>query len=142
MTQNKQGFTLIELVVVMAIIAVLAALMVAAITGARTQSVNTQRMGQAKTIETALETYASKNSNLYPTSADIVALMTALVADKDLTVATAGVTTANFTYLSGNAGANYGLAACANNNTAAPTITLPSTAGGCTGSSVIYSTFR
>jgi prepilin-type N-terminal cleavage/methylation domain-containing protein len=65
MTNNKKGFTLIELVVVMAIIAVLAALMVTAITAARKQSVNTQKVGNLKTIEVALETRASKCGGQY-----------------------------------------------------------------------------
>jgi len=68
MTQKKKGFTLIELVVVMAIIAVLAALMVTAIVAARKAATNTQITGNAKTIETALETYSTKNSGKYPSS--------------------------------------------------------------------------
>jgi prepilin-type N-terminal cleavage/methylation domain-containing protein len=60
MTKNKKGFTLIELVVVMAIIAVLTALMVAAILAARNASVQAQRTGNVKTVETALEARASK----------------------------------------------------------------------------------
>lgn len=62
----KHGFTLIELVVVMAIIAVLAALMVAALSAARKQARNTQRTGQIKTIEIALEGYAARNGGKYP----------------------------------------------------------------------------
>ncbi len=57
---EKKGFTLIELVVVMAIIAVLSLLIIAAITAARRQSTNTQRSGNVKTIETALESRYSK----------------------------------------------------------------------------------
>ena len=69
MTNNKKGFTLIELVVVMAIIAVLAALMVGAISAARQQATNTQRVGNVKTVETALETRASKCGGNYFASA-------------------------------------------------------------------------
>jgi len=65
--KRKSGFTLIELVVVMAIVAVLASLMVAAIMAARRQATNTQRSGNAKTLELALETYASTHNNKYPT---------------------------------------------------------------------------
>jgi prepilin-type N-terminal cleavage/methylation domain-containing protein len=66
MTKNKKGFTLIELVVVMAIIAVLAALMVTAIVAARKQSVSTAIVGDAKAIEVGLETYSSAKDGLYP----------------------------------------------------------------------------
>lgn len=55
MTQNKKGFTLIELMVVMAIIAVLAVLMVGAIQLARTTATETTHRTNAKTIQTALE---------------------------------------------------------------------------------------
>lgn len=65
MKKQTKGFTLIELVVVMAIIAVLSLLIVAAITAARRQSQTTQRMGNLKTIETALESRASKCNGQY-----------------------------------------------------------------------------
>lgn len=66
--KKKQGFTLIELVVVMAIIAVLAALMVAALSAARKQATNTQRTGDAKTLEVALESYSAVNGGKYPSA--------------------------------------------------------------------------
>ena len=65
----NKGFTLIELVVVMAIIAVLAALMTAAIMGARVQSRNTKRVADARTFQIALELYSSKYGR-YPTNCD------------------------------------------------------------------------
>lgn len=59
MTQNKKGFTLIELMVVMAIIAVLAVLMIGAIQLARRTATETTHRSNAKTIQTGLEgTYA------------------------------------------------------------------------------------
>jgi prepilin-type N-terminal cleavage/methylation domain-containing protein len=59
MTQNKKGFTLIELMVVMAIIAVLAVLMIGAIQLARSTATETSHRSNGKTIQTALEsTYA------------------------------------------------------------------------------------
>lgn len=69
MKRNK-GFTLIELVVVMAIIAVLALLIVAAIMAARRQSQTTQRVGNIKTIETALESRASACGGEYFVATD------------------------------------------------------------------------
>lgn len=67
---KKKGFTLIELVVVMAIIAVLSLLIIAAITAARRASQNTARTGDIKTVETALETYSSKHGGRYPNSTE------------------------------------------------------------------------
>lgn len=55
MNKKRKGFTLIELVVVMAIIAILALIIVAAIQAARRQSINSQRTGNIQTVETALE---------------------------------------------------------------------------------------
>lgn len=58
---NKtEGFTLIELVVVMAIIAVLAVLIVGAIVVARRTTTETANRSNAKTIETGLEAYYGK----------------------------------------------------------------------------------
>jgi prepilin-type N-terminal cleavage/methylation domain-containing protein len=59
--KSKKGFTLIELVVVMAIIAVLAMLVVGAIIVARNAQIRTANMGNAKTIQTALEAEYGKN---------------------------------------------------------------------------------
>ena len=54
---NKKGFTLIEIVVVMAIIAVLAALVTGAIVGARKQMRDTQRISDFRNLRIALEVY-------------------------------------------------------------------------------------
>lgn len=55
MIKTKKGFTLVEIVVVMAIIAVLATLVVGAITVARNVAKETTHRANAKTIQTALE---------------------------------------------------------------------------------------
>jgi prepilin-type N-terminal cleavage/methylation domain-containing protein len=62
---NKKGFTLIELVVVMAIIAILSVIIVGAILAARTAATNTQRTGAVRTLETALESRAARCNGLY-----------------------------------------------------------------------------
>jgi prepilin-type N-terminal cleavage/methylation domain-containing protein len=67
MLNRKKAFTLIELVVVMAIIAVLSLIIIAAIQGARRQSIVSQNKGNARTIEIAMESYAAKNGGSYPT---------------------------------------------------------------------------
>lgn len=57
---NKKGFTLIELVVVMAIIAVLAVLVVGAILVARNTAKETANRSSAKSIQTGLEALYSR----------------------------------------------------------------------------------
>ncbi len=63
--KEKQGFTLIELVVVMAIIAILAVLIIGAITIARHTATETANRSNARTVQTALEAYYASNKN-YP----------------------------------------------------------------------------
>ena len=65
MGKTKKGFTLIELVVVMAIIAILSVIIVGAILAARTAATNTQRTGLVRTIETALEARAARCNGMY-----------------------------------------------------------------------------
>ena len=58
---NKKGFTLIELMVVMAIIAVLAVLILGAVQLARNTSTETIHRSNAKGVQTALEANYAKN---------------------------------------------------------------------------------
>ncbi|RJO62016.1 prepilin-type N-terminal cleavage/methylation domain-containing protein [candidate division WS5 bacterium] len=63
--RNREGFTLIEVVVVMAIIAVLAVLVVGAIIIARNTAKETANRSNAKAVQTAFESkYAASRS--YP----------------------------------------------------------------------------
>ncbi len=57
---KKQGFTLIELVVVMAIIAVLAVLVIGAINIARHTAIETTNRSNAHTLRSCLEAYYAK----------------------------------------------------------------------------------
>ena len=63
--KRKEGFTLIELVVVMAIIAVLALLIIGAITVARNTAVETANRSNARGIQTGIEAYYAQNKD-YP----------------------------------------------------------------------------
>lgn len=64
---QAKGFTLIEVVVVMAIIAVLALLVIGAITVARNTAKETTHKSNAKTLQVGLEAYYAKNKS-YPTT--------------------------------------------------------------------------
>jgi len=70
MKQNKKGFTLIEIMVVMTIIAVLVGLMVLAINTARRQQFNTQRRNSVTGLRAALEAYYATNMS-YPRTSGV-----------------------------------------------------------------------
>jgi len=63
---KKKGFTLIELMIVIAIIAILAAILVPNFLKARAQGVATACAANLKNIATAVEMYSTDNSGTYP----------------------------------------------------------------------------
>lgn len=63
---KKKGFTLIELMIVIAIIAILAAILVPNFLRARAQGQWTQCQSNCKNIGTALEMYSTDNAGHYP----------------------------------------------------------------------------
>ena len=67
--RNKKGFTLVEVLLVVVIIAILAAVVIVAINPARqiSQANNTQRSSDVKTILDAVHEYAIDNSGTMPT---------------------------------------------------------------------------
>jgi prepilin-type N-terminal cleavage/methylation domain-containing protein len=157
MTKSKKGFTLIELVVVMAIIAVLAALMVAAISAARKQADSTQRMGNTKTLETAIETFSSKNGGKYPNTTQVTAsdvsaaggLMAFLQTTNGGNALSGAITGVDslYKYVGNAGGTSYVMYACSSNTTATvdANVTVGSTSWSttpCTGGTVVYITAR
>ncbi len=65
MFTNKKGFTLVELLVVVAIIGLLSTLAVVALGSARQKARDAKRLSDIKQVQTALELYFSDN-NTYP----------------------------------------------------------------------------
>jgi type II secretion system protein G len=63
--KNQRGFTLLEMMVVVAIVAILAAILIPNFTRARAQSQTAACMSNVKTIATALELYFTDHQN-YP----------------------------------------------------------------------------
>jgi prepilin-type N-terminal cleavage/methylation domain-containing protein len=65
---TKSGFTLIELIIVMAMIGGLGAIFMTTFPGAQKKSRDAVRKSDIKQFQTALETYANKNNGVYPSS--------------------------------------------------------------------------
>ena len=61
----KKGFTLVEIMIVVAIIALLAAIAIPNLLRARITANESAAMATLRTISTALETYAAANNGLY-----------------------------------------------------------------------------
>lgn len=138
----KDGFTLIELVVVIAIIATLTALASFNFGQARARARDIQRKGELRAIQDALELY--KNDQMpqtYPASADFsTALVTSFMAKlpvdpKEKVVDGSWM---DYTYTRDAANVlNYTLQACLE-NTADPDKLSPTTSCGASSTGVIY----
>ncbi|MDQ7822115.1 MAG: prepilin-type N-terminal cleavage/methylation domain-containing protein [Candidatus Eremiobacteraeota bacterium] len=68
MLKRKKGFTLIELMIVIAIIAILAAILVPNFLRARAQGQLTACKSNLKNIGTAMEMYSTDNQGRYPSA--------------------------------------------------------------------------
>ena len=67
MFDNKRGFTLVELLIVIVILGILAAIVIARFGGATRDSKEANLKGNLRTIRSALESYkANSRSNCYP----------------------------------------------------------------------------
>lgn len=64
-----QGFTIVELLIVIVVIGILAAITVAAFNGVQTRAQNTARINEIKNWHRAFETYKAQEGN-YPTMPD------------------------------------------------------------------------
>lgn len=66
----KRGFTIIELLVVVAIIGILAGVIIASVADSRQRARDARRKTELKSIENAVELYAGFNNGKFPTSLD------------------------------------------------------------------------
>lgn len=70
-TTNQKGFTLIELVIVLAIAALILAGVLLAVSGAQKSRRDTQRKNDLSNVAATLESYASNKQGAYPTNQNI-----------------------------------------------------------------------
>lgn len=64
--KNIKGFTLVELLMVMGLLAVVAGFFIATYPASQRRARDTQRKNDLKQYQTALETQANKNAGIYP----------------------------------------------------------------------------
>lgn len=88
---NKKGFTLIELIVVIAILGILAAVLIPRFSGFTAKANQTQALVSAKQVATAYDSWYAENNNTWPVDAAALAVAKAKVvtmsgvADADIT---------------------------------------------------------
>ncbi len=64
--KKSKAFTLIELLIVMAVIAILIAIAIPSFRGMQNEARKTKAQGDVRVIKTAIESYYKNNGNLYP----------------------------------------------------------------------------
>lgn len=111
MKRIKKGFTLVELMVVITVIAILMTIAVVSFTRIQKQARDTKRKSDLRTLATALQAYFTENMS-YPASADWQSALTPNYIP-NIPAAPAGVTGpySTYTYLSGANNFTYALCA-------------------------------
>jgi len=116
-TNSKKGFSLVELLVVVTIIAILSVVAYMALGGQTAKARNSKRMQDLSTIQSTLEIYFINNSNQYPANLTVAGMANLLpVVPND------PVTEASYTYVQGCSGKCYQLAASLEDETGGATI--------------------
>ncbi|HUD21142.1 MAG TPA: LamG-like jellyroll fold domain-containing protein [Candidatus Saccharimonadales bacterium] len=114
MSQKTRAFTLIELLMVIAIIGILAALIIVSLAGARSKANDTKRKNNARNIDTALAQYYQENASLYPVQntdggVDVNTLST-ILSPTYLSSTNVFIHDKTASYISSSSGSSYGQA--------------------------------
>ena len=107
--EDEKGFTLIELLVVILIIGILAAIAIPAFLNQKGKAYDSNAKSDARTAQTAEETYFTDNNNYTSATADLTAIEPTLsqaVSGESLTVAAPGTTVDGATLAGGEAATN------------------------------------
>lgn len=101
-SNKSKGFTLIELLVVIAIIGILAAIVLVSLNDARTSARDTQRVGNTRNAQLAMEIYFDKNAE-YPDpdiagTCENAEISSGVLEDIGMTGVEDPLTTQNFIY--------------------------------------------
>ena len=128
-SNDESGFTLVELLVVMLIIGILAAIAIPSFFAQRDKATDTDAKSAARTAQTALETYATDNGGSYAaaTPADLESIEATLDAAQLTVVSTADTYTVTADSDTGN---TFSIARLTNGDTS---LTCTGSSGGCNG---------
>ncbi|HEX6258209.1 MAG TPA: prepilin-type N-terminal cleavage/methylation domain-containing protein [Candidatus Saccharimonadales bacterium] len=83
---RERGFTIVELLIVIVVIAILATLVITAYNGVQQRARDSKRVSDARAIQTAVEAYQSDNGS-YPTLAQLTATTNTVKLDSTLSAA-------------------------------------------------------
>ncbi len=113
--QKQKGFTIVELLIVVVVIAILAAITIVAFSGIQTKARDSARDTAARSIRQALEHYKTDNNDLYPacgtlnTGYNSTCLSTALVPTYLQSIPRDPVSGTTIDFVTGTGNTSYGL---------------------------------
>jgi len=106
MKKNEEGFTLIELMIVIAIIGILAAIAIPQFSAYRTRSFNSAATADIRNAATAQEAYFVDNQSYCATVATLTGATYGLYLSDNVTLAVTAATTSGYTMTASHAKGN------------------------------------
>jgi len=107
----KKGFTLIELMVVISVIAILSTIALLGLRAAQSSAKDTKKIATIVGVQTAMERYYGDNNSSYPSSLTVAAfasyITVPITGDNGITVCAATPVRPCYTYTTGGTPATY-----------------------------------